>query len=186
MSTPPSPGGTDALFGVVQTALTIGSAVPLLLSLVALVLFVRMRRRLSAGLPGTSGTRRLADDSRRLHDLARVSLLGSAFGLVLLVVGQIVVGLGTPAGPAAAFAGPRGRGVRDLAGATRASASLARPGVRLQRSTVRSKGPGVDATWRRPPARREARVTGLLVANVVMAVTLLPAAWALVVLIAGP
>lgn len=29
-------------------------------------------------------------------------------------------------------------------------------------------------------------MTGLLVANVVMAVTLLPAAWALVVLIAGP
>ncbi|WAC53152.1 hypothetical protein [Frigoribacterium sp. SL97] len=106
MSTPPSPGGTDALFGVVQTALTIGSAIPLLLSVVALVLFVRMRRRLSAGLPGTPGTRRLADDSRRLHDLARVSLLGAAFGLVLLVIGQLVVGLGTTQGLAAAFAGP--------------------------------------------------------------------------------
>ncbi|WP_277960071.1 hypothetical protein [Frigoribacterium faeni] len=103
MSTPPSPGGTDALFGVVQTALTIGSAIPLLLSVVALVLFVRMRRRLSAGLPGT---RRLADDSRRLHDLARVSLLGATFGLVLLVIGQLVVGLGTTQGLAAAFARP--------------------------------------------------------------------------------
>lgn len=36
------------------------------------------------------------------------------------------------------------------------------------------------------PAGREARVTGLLVANVVMAVALLPAAWGLLVLIAGP
>jgi hypothetical protein len=37
-----------------------------------------------------------------------------------------------------------------------------------------------------PRAGREARVTALLVANVIMAVALLPAAWALVVLIAGP
>jgi len=37
-----------------------------------------------------------------------------------------------------------------------------------------------------PTAGREARVTALLVANVVMAVALLPAAWALIVLIAGP
>jgi hypothetical protein len=103
MSTPPSPGGTDALFGVVQTALTIGSAIPLLLSVVALVLFVRMRRRLSAE---PTGTRRLADDARRVHDLARVSLLGSGFGLVLLLIGQLVVGLGTPVGLAGAFAGP--------------------------------------------------------------------------------
>ncbi|OII26024.1 hypothetical protein [Frigoribacterium sp. MCBA15_019] len=36
------------------------------------------------------------------------------------------------------------------------------------------------------PAGREARVTALLVADVIMAVALLPAAWALVVLIAGP
>ena len=103
MSTPPSPGGTDALFGVVQTALTIGSAIPLLLSVVALVLFVRMRRRLATE---PTGTRRLADDTRRLRDLARVGLLGSAFGLVLLLIGQLVVGLGTTVGPAAAFAGP--------------------------------------------------------------------------------
>ncbi|NRD27697.1 hypothetical protein [Frigoribacterium sp. VKM Ac-2836] len=103
MSTQPSPGGTDALFGVVQTALTIGSAVPLLLAVVALVLFVRMRRRLAAE---PTGARRLADDARRVHDLARVSLLGSAFGLVLLVIGQLVVGLGTTLGLAAAFAGP--------------------------------------------------------------------------------
>ncbi|ROS54132.1 hypothetical protein [Frigoribacterium sp. PhB24] len=106
MSTQPSPGGTDALFGVVQTALTIGSAIPLLLTVVALVLFVRMRRRLSAGLPGTPSTRRLADDARRLRDLARVSLLGSGFGLGLLLIGQLVVGLGTTLGLAAAFAGP--------------------------------------------------------------------------------
>jgi hypothetical protein len=103
MSTPPSPGGTDALFGVVQTALTIGSAIPLLLSIVALVLFVRMRRRLRAE---PTATRRLPDDTRRLHDLARVSLLGSGLGLGLLLVGQLVVGLGTTLGPAAAFAGP--------------------------------------------------------------------------------
>jgi len=106
MSTPPSPGGTDALFGVVQTALTIGSAIPLLLSVVAFVLFVRMRRRLSSEPTGTSDTRRLADGTQRLHDLARVSLLGSGFGLVLLVIGQLVVGLGTPVGLAGAFAGP--------------------------------------------------------------------------------
>lgn len=37
-----------------------------------------------------------------------------------------------------------------------------------------------------PRAGREARVTALLVANVVMAVALLPAAWALIVLIDGP
>ena len=37
-----------------------------------------------------------------------------------------------------------------------------------------------------PPAGREARVTGLLVANVVMAAALLPATCALIVLIAGP
>ena len=37
-----------------------------------------------------------------------------------------------------------------------------------------------------PPAGREACVTGLLVPNVVMAVALLPAAWGLLVLIAGP
>lgn len=103
MSTSPSPGGTDALFGVVQTALTIGSAFPLVLSVVALVLFVRMRRRLAAE---TTATRRLPDDTRRLHDLARVGLLGSAFGLALLLIGQLVVGLGTTLGPAAAFAGP--------------------------------------------------------------------------------
>ncbi|KPG79859.1 hypothetical protein [Frigoribacterium sp. RIT-PI-h] len=106
MSTPPSPGGTDALFGVVQTALTIGSAIPLLLSAVAFVFFVRMRHRLAVGLPGTPATRRLADDARRLDDLARVCLLGSGFGLVLLVIGQLVVGLGTSVGLAGAFAGP--------------------------------------------------------------------------------
>ncbi|MBF4599240.1 hypothetical protein ITJ55_00290 [Frigoribacterium sp. VKM Ac-1396] len=103
MSTPPSPGGTDALFGVVQTALTIGSAIPLLLSVVALVLYVRTRRRLASE---SARARRSDDHTRRLHDLARVSLLGSAFGLVLLLIGQLVVALGTTVGPAAAFAGP--------------------------------------------------------------------------------
>jgi hypothetical protein len=119
--------GTDALFGVVQAALTIGSLIPLLLGLVALVLFVRTRRtppstgpgagaggRAGAGAgaragagAGTGG--RGPDDvatRQRAHDLARVALLGSAFGLALLLVGQLVVGLGTSIGLVNAFAGP--------------------------------------------------------------------------------
>jgi hypothetical protein len=96
--------GTDALFGVVQAALTIGSLIPLLLGLVALVLLLRTRRALPAADDG-----RGADDvaaRQRAHDLARVALLGSAFGLALLLVGQLVVGLGTSVGFVNAFAGP--------------------------------------------------------------------------------
>jgi len=117
--------GTDALFGVVQAALTIGSLIPLLLGLVALVLFLRTRRALpgadagaGAGTAAGAGARsragavtggRGADDvaaRQRAHDLARVALLGSAFGLALLLVGQLVLGLGTSIGLVNAFAGP--------------------------------------------------------------------------------
>ncbi|KQO83053.1 hypothetical protein ASF17_08845 [Frigoribacterium sp. Leaf263] len=125
--------GTDALFGVVQAALTIGSLIPLLLGLVALVLFLRTRRALpgagaGAGAGPVAGTAagagagarsrsragavtggRGADDvaaRQRAHDLARVALLGSAFGLALLLVGQLVLGLGTSIGLVNAFAGP--------------------------------------------------------------------------------
>jgi len=123
--------GTDALFGVVQAALTIGSLIPLLLGLVALVLFLRTRRALPgadagagagpvAGTAAGAGARsragagavtggRGADDvaaRQRAHDLARVALLGSAFGLALLLVGQLVLGLGTSIGLVNAFAGP--------------------------------------------------------------------------------
>jgi len=121
--------GTDALFGVVQAALTIGSLIPLLLGLVALVLLLRTRRALpgadaGAGAGPVAGTAagarsragagavtgsRGADDvaaRQRAHDLARVALLGSAFGLALLLVGQLVLGLGTSIGLVNAFAGP--------------------------------------------------------------------------------
>jgi len=100
--------GTDALFGVVQTALTIGCLIPLLLGLVALVLFLRTRATNSAapddggGGAGDEG----AAARQRAHDLARVALLGSAFGTALLLVGQLVVGLGTSIGLVNAFAGP--------------------------------------------------------------------------------
>lgn len=99
--------GTDALFGVVQTALTIGCLIPLLLGLVALVLFVRTRRTLSIpeDARGADGADTVAA-RQRAHDLARVALLGSAFGLALLLVGQLVVGLGTSIGLVTAFAGP--------------------------------------------------------------------------------
>ena len=100
--------GTDALFGVVQTALTIGCLIPLLLGLVALVLFLRTRATNSAASDGGGGG--AGDDSaaarQRAHDLARVALLGSAFGTALLLVGQLVVGLGTSIGLVNAFAGP--------------------------------------------------------------------------------
>ena len=99
--------GTDALFGVVQTALTIGCLIPLLLGLVALVLFLRTRATNSAASDGGGGA---GDDSaaarQRAHDLARVALLGSAFGTALLLVGQLVVGLGTSSGLVNAVAGP--------------------------------------------------------------------------------
>ena len=99
--------GTDALFGVVQAALTIGCLIPLLLGLVALVLFMRTRATNSAASDGGGGG--AGDDSaaarQRAHDLARVALLGSAFGTALLLVGQLVVGLGTSIGLVNAFAG---------------------------------------------------------------------------------
>jgi len=105
--------GTDALFGVVQAALTIGSLIPLLLGLVALVLFLRTRRALpgadaGAGAGAVTGGRGGDDVAarQRAHDLARVALLGSAFGLALLLVGQLVLGLGTSIGLVNAFAGP--------------------------------------------------------------------------------
>jgi hypothetical protein len=100
---PSGPTGTGALFGVVQTTLTIGSVVPLLLAGVALVLWARMRLR-SSDLAGDD------DRGQRRHDLARVSLLGSAFGLVLLVIGEVVVGYGRPGGVVGAF----GDGVSPL------------------------------------------------------------------------
>lgn len=100
--------GTDALFGVVQTALTIGCLIPLLLGLVALVLFLRTRATNSAASDGGGGG--AGDEGaaarQRAHDLARVALLGSAFGTALLLVGQLVVGLGTSTGLVNAFAGP--------------------------------------------------------------------------------
>ena len=100
--------GTDALFGVVQTALTIGCLIPLLLGLVALVLFLRTRATNSAASDGGGGG--AGDEGaaarQRAHDLARVALLGSAFGTALLLVGQLVVGLGTSIGLVNAFAGP--------------------------------------------------------------------------------
>ncbi|MDY0945227.1 hypothetical protein SOM11_04425 [Frigoribacterium sp. CFBP9039] len=95
--------GTDALFGVVQTALTIGCLIPLLLGLVALVLFLRTRATNSAASDGGGDS---AAARQRAHDLARVALLGSAFGTALLLVGQLVVGLGTSIGLVNAFAGP--------------------------------------------------------------------------------
>ena len=96
--------GTDALFGVVQTALTIGCLIPLLLGLVALVLFLRTRAMNSAASDGGGGEGAAA--RQRAHDLARVALLGSAFATALLLVGQLVVGLGTSIGLVNAFAGP--------------------------------------------------------------------------------
>ncbi|MBD8703676.1 hypothetical protein [Frigoribacterium sp. CFBP 13712] len=99
--------GTDALFGVVQTALTIGCLIPLLLGLVALVLFLRTRATNSAASDGGGGAGGDSAAARqRAHDLARVALLGSAFGTALLLVGQLVVGLGTSIGLVNAFAGP--------------------------------------------------------------------------------
>ncbi|MCJ0701646.1 hypothetical protein FRIG_10975 [Frigoribacterium faeni] len=97
--------GTNALFGVVQTALTIGCLIPLLLGLVALVLFLRTRATNSAASDGGGGGEGAAA-RQRAHDLARVALLGSAFGTALLLVGQLVVGLGTSIGLVNAFAGP--------------------------------------------------------------------------------
>ena len=84
--------GTDALFGVVQTALTIGCLIPLLLGLVALVLFLRTRATNSAASDGGGAGDDSAAARQRAHDLARVALLGSAFGTALLLVGQLVVG----------------------------------------------------------------------------------------------
>jgi hypothetical protein len=100
---PSGPTGTGALFGVVQTTLTIGSVVPLLLAVVALVLWARMRLR----RPDLAGD---DDGGQRRHDLGRVSLLGAAFALVLLAIGEVVVGYGRPGGVVGAF----GDGVSPL------------------------------------------------------------------------
>jgi len=106
---PAGPTGTGALFGVVQTTLAIGSVVPLLLAVVALVLWVRARLR-SSGSPRGSGRDSSARDDtdsdggrQRRHELARVSLLGSTFALVLLGIGEVVVGYGRPGGVLGAF-----------------------------------------------------------------------------------
>ena len=110
---PAGPTGTGALFGVVQTTLTIGSVVPLLLAVVALVLWVRARLRSSGSPRGSGRDSSTRDDTdsdsdsdggrQRRHELARVSLLGSTFALVLLGIGEVVVGYGRPGGVLGAF-----------------------------------------------------------------------------------
>jgi hypothetical protein len=73
------PEGVQALFGIVQLALTLGAVVPLAVAVLAVVLFVPRQRR-----------RATADDARRLHDLARVALLGSGLATAALVIGRLV------------------------------------------------------------------------------------------------
>ena len=73
------PVAGDVLFDVARLALTIGSVVPLLLAVVACVLWVLAWRR------------RATDDvSGRLRDLARVGLLGAGFAVALLAVAGVV------------------------------------------------------------------------------------------------
>jgi hypothetical protein len=106
---PGAPTGTNALFGVVQTTLTIGSVIPLLLAVVAVLLWITTRRRgpgqtrSSTGSVASVADRTPVEHAQRLHDLGRVALLGSAFGLVLLGIGEVVVAYGTPAGLGGAF-----------------------------------------------------------------------------------
>jgi hypothetical protein len=73
------PEGVPALFGIVQLALTLGAVVPLAVAVLAVVLFVPRQRR-----------RATADDARRLHDLARVALLGSGLATAALLIGRLV------------------------------------------------------------------------------------------------
>jgi hypothetical protein len=73
------PEGVPALFGIVQLALTLGAVVPLAVAVLAVVLFVPRQRR-----------RATADDARRLHDLARVGLIGSGLATVALLIGRLV------------------------------------------------------------------------------------------------
>jgi hypothetical protein len=85
------PEGVPALFGIVQLALTLGAVVPLAVAVLAVVLFVpRLRRRATA------------DDARRLHDLARVALLGSGLAAAALLIGRLV----TSASGGASFVSP--------------------------------------------------------------------------------
>ncbi|ROS62620.1 hypothetical protein EDF38_1732 [Frigoribacterium sp. PhB160] len=101
-----APTGTNALFGVVQTTLTIGSVVPLLLAVVAVLLWLTTRRRgpgQTRSSTGSGANRTPVEHAQRLHDLGRVALLGSAFGLVLLGIGEVVVAYGTPTGLGGAF-----------------------------------------------------------------------------------
>jgi hypothetical protein len=103
---PAAPTGTNALFGVVQTTLTIGSVIPLLLAVVAVLLWITTRRRgpgQTRSSTGSVASRTPVEHAQRLHDLGRVALLGSAFGLVLLGIGEVVVAYGTPAGLGGAF-----------------------------------------------------------------------------------
>jgi len=82
------PEGVPALFGIVQLALTLGAVVPLSVAVLAVVLFVPRQRR-----------RTTADDARRLHDLARIALLGSGLATAALLIGRLV----TPASGGASF-----------------------------------------------------------------------------------
>jgi hypothetical protein len=85
------PEGVPALFGIVQLALTLGAVVPLAVAVLAVVLFVPRQRR-----------RATADDARRLHDLARVALLGSGLAAAALLIGRLV----TSASGGASFVSP--------------------------------------------------------------------------------
>lgn len=101
-----APTGTNALFGVVQTTLTIGSVIPLLLAVVAVLLWFTTRYRgpgQTRSSTGSAASSTPVEHAQRLHDLGRVALLGSAFGVVLLGIGEVVVAYGTPAGLAGAF-----------------------------------------------------------------------------------
>ena len=81
------PVAGDVLFDVARLALTIGSVVPLLLAVVACVLWVLAWRR------------RASDDvSGRLRDLARVGLLGAGFAVALLAVAGVVGAAASGAG----------------------------------------------------------------------------------------
>jgi hypothetical protein len=73
------PEGVPALFGIVQLALMLGAVVPLAVGVLAVVLFVPRQRR-----------RATADDARRLHDLARVGLIGSGLAAAALLIGRLV------------------------------------------------------------------------------------------------
>ena len=101
-----APTGTNALFGVVQTTLTIGSVIPLLLAVVAVLLWLTTRRRgpgQTRSSTGSGAGSTPVEHAQRLHDLGRVALLGAGFGLALLGIGEVVVAYGTPTGLGGAF-----------------------------------------------------------------------------------